>query len=230
MSVHWMSWVWKNGPADSMDRFVLLKLADNANQDGKCWPSLPEIALATCLSESSVRRSVQKLEKGGWLEVFRGVGRGKSSHYTLIEKVSDSYLLKGVPQKGFQQKGFSETVPPCSPSLLPPTPPNNPPPIIPLQKPSKPASEELPEWLDRELWASWVEMRKKHKAPFTDRARRGILGDLTKLYEIGITDPNDRLEECIKHGWRGVFFASDKVEPVSKTKWTDPDTGESLFQ
>ena len=225
MSVHWMSWVWKNGPPDSMDRFVLLKLADNANQDGKCWPSLPEIALATCLSESSVRRSVQSLEKGGWLEVFRGSGRGKSSHYILIERVSDSYPLKGVTQKGFQEtpfikgvqqtgKGVSGTVPPSSPSLLSPTPPINPPPITPLQKPPKTTtseSESLPDWLDRELWASWVEMRKRiPRAPFTDRARRGILGDLAKLREIGVTDPNERLEECIKRSWRGVFFDSDK--------------------
>ena len=217
-----MSWVWKNGPLDSMDRFVLLKLADNANQDGRCWPSLSEIALATCLSESSVRRSVQSLEKGGWLEVFRGSGRGKSSHYTIIEKVSDSYPLKGVTQKGFQQKGFSGTekgvsgtVPPSSPSLLSPTPPINPPPITPLQKPSKTVkseSENLPEWLDRDLWDSWVEMRKRiPRAPFTDRARRGILGDLAKLRAIGKTDPNERLEECLKRGWRGVFFDSDKA-------------------
>src|ERR1700744_3895495 len=88
MSIQWMSWVWSDGPDDPGDRYVLLKLADNANQDGLCWPSLLEISTTTKLSESSVRRSIQRLEKGGWLTVKRGLGRGKSSEYILQKKVS----------------------------------------------------------------------------------------------------------------------------------------------
>lgn len=127
-----MSWVWKSGPDDPQQRYVLLKLADNANQDGRCWPSLAEIAMTTRLSESTVRRCVNGLEKGGWLEVNRGLGRSKNSQYTLIEKVSGSNhlkekvsqrkvshrLIKGVTQT---EKGVSLKKPPTPPLVEEPS-------------------------------------------------------------------------------------------------------------
>ena len=71
-------------------------------------------------------------------------------------------------------------------------------------------SVNLPEWLHRETWNAWREMRKKiRNAPFTARAESGILSDLAKLREWGI-DPNERLLKGIKSGWRGVLFDSDK--------------------
>lgn len=73
-----------------------------------------------------------------------------------------------------------------------------------------PSSFTLPFYIDPQIWSSWLEMRRKiRNAPFTERAQRGILDDLGKLNQWGI-DPNDRLLEGIKRGWRGVLFPDDK--------------------
>ena len=65
-------------------------------------------------------------------------------------------------------------------------------------------------------------------APFTDFARHGILADLAKLKSYG-GDPNKRLEDGIKKGWRGVLFDSDKPlnghKPSLDLIAIDPDTG-----
>lgn len=60
---------------------VYLYLADRANKQGECWPSIPTIAEDLKISESTVRRAVKELKKAGLLTTeqrFRQNG-GKSS-------------------------------------------------------------------------------------------------------------------------------------------------------
>ena len=60
---------------------VYLYLADRANKQGECWPSIPTIAEDLKISESTVRRAVKELKKAGLLKTeqrFRQNG-GKSS-------------------------------------------------------------------------------------------------------------------------------------------------------
>lgn len=112
MAIAWMAYAWKDGPEDSNERYVYLALADNANEEGFAWPSLPTIAEKTRLSESTVRRSVLGLEKGGWLTVFRGNGAGNKSQYRL-QRVSGRKLSDG-PKKGVtvEEKGVRLKNPP----------------------------------------------------------------------------------------------------------------------
>ncbi len=49
MSIKVMSLVWDHGPLKQRDRFVLLALADYANDLGECYPSIQGIAKKTCL-------------------------------------------------------------------------------------------------------------------------------------------------------------------------------------
>lgn len=69
MSVHVTSWVWKQIIGDPEAKLVLLKLADQANDDGECWPSRRTIAAATETSISTVSRSVTYLVDRGFLTV-----------------------------------------------------------------------------------------------------------------------------------------------------------------
>jgi len=62
----------------------------------------------------------------------------------------------------------------------------------------------LPDWIDRELWQAFTDMRKKMKAPLTDMASKLIVKDLEKFRAAG-DDPNSVIEQSIKRGWRGVF-------------------------
>lgn len=52
-------------------KLVLLKLADNANDQGICWPSMAHIAHETELSRDSVKRHIAVLEAAGLISVRR---------------------------------------------------------------------------------------------------------------------------------------------------------------
>jgi hypothetical protein len=47
-------------------------------------------------------------------------------------------------------------------------------------------------------------MRRKIRAPLTDRARKGIVSDLEKIRDHG-GDPEPVLAQSITRAWRGVF-------------------------
>ena len=60
---------------------VYIYLADRANRDGECWPSITTIDRELKLSQSTVRRALQDLRKADLLETeqrYRAKG-GKSS-------------------------------------------------------------------------------------------------------------------------------------------------------
>jgi hypothetical protein len=98
------------------EKFILLMLANYADQDGKCWPSVERLAADTGLSESSVHRALNTLRSySGLIGVELGGGRGNSSRYVLgLEAIKtlgqqgcqgDTVLLKGVTEKPILAKG-----------------------------------------------------------------------------------------------------------------------------
>lgn len=54
---------------------VLISLADNANDQGECWPSIPKICERTCFSERAVHGAIKWLETAGVLVADRSNGR-----------------------------------------------------------------------------------------------------------------------------------------------------------
>lgn len=59
-------------------KFVLISLADNANDAGICWPSIPTICRRTALHRATVLRSIAWLADHGYLAVMRDTGRHNS--------------------------------------------------------------------------------------------------------------------------------------------------------
>lgn len=84
MSIKVMSWVWEEGPADQAECFVLLALADFANDAGECWPSIPGIARKVRMKERGVRQIVRRLEAGGWLTTSISAARAGANHYRIV--------------------------------------------------------------------------------------------------------------------------------------------------
>jgi pyocin large subunit-like protein len=85
MSVQAISWALGCKTEKSSDKFVLLVLANYADQDGFCWPHVGTIAELTLLSVRAVRRCLTRLD-GTFLTVEkqRGTfGQQASSHYFL---------------------------------------------------------------------------------------------------------------------------------------------------
>ena len=68
----------------------------------------------------------------------------------------------------------------------------------------------LPEYLDRDAWDAFVEVRKRKgsRAPFTEYAAKLILRKLDEFWRQG-WDPNHILEASIENGWSGVFICRD---------------------
>lgn len=81
-------------------------------------------------------------------------------------------------------------------------------------KPTR-AALALPEWLPPVSWSAYVEMRKRIRAPLTDRAIELNLGELEKLRAQG-HDPAAVLDQSVMNGWKGLFAPkASRAGPVN---------------
>jgi hypothetical protein len=62
----------------------------------------------------------------------------------------------------------------------------------------------LPDWIDPEAWAGYVEMRKRIKKPMTERAAKLVVESLGRLKQAG-NDPSAVLDQSTQNSWQGVF-------------------------
>lgn len=62
----------------------------------------------------------------------------------------------------------------------------------------------LPEWIDKDAWEGFLEVRKSKKAASTQYALSLIIKDLEK-FKISGEDPNEILKRSIMNSWKGVF-------------------------
>lgn len=89
MSVQALSWAYSRQIPPEMnatDRFVLVTLANFADDQGRAWPSLSTIARSTNLHRGTVTRSIGRLETlYGAISKLRGGGgpKGRSNVYKL---------------------------------------------------------------------------------------------------------------------------------------------------
>ncbi|HEY7823361.1 MAG TPA: helix-turn-helix domain-containing protein, partial [Acidimicrobiia bacterium] len=68
MSLEAMNWAWEQPVAKSTNKLVLLALADHANADGECWPSMKRIAERSDISPRQVSRAINELVELGLVE------------------------------------------------------------------------------------------------------------------------------------------------------------------
>lgn len=74
--------VWDIRGISLTQKVVLLCLADHADQDMRCFPSLARIADQTCMSPRAAWQALRELEKAGLIKT-EGRGRNQSNVYTL---------------------------------------------------------------------------------------------------------------------------------------------------
>lgn len=70
----------------------------------------------------------------------------------------------------------------------------------------------LPDWLPKSEWDSFVEMRKKGKSPFTDRAATLALSELEKLRAQG-HDPAAVINASVLNGWKSFYAPKTGPSP-----------------
>lgn len=71
MSGEVVGWAMKQVTGSPTSKLVLVKLADNANEEGLCWPSMKKLVAHTELSERAVRKHLLILEKMGLIAIER---------------------------------------------------------------------------------------------------------------------------------------------------------------
>lgn len=69
---------------------------------------------------------------------------------------------------------------------------------------SRGSNTQLPDWLPREVWNDFKEMRRLIKAPMTLRAETLLLRKLSRMRADG-QDPIAVVEQSIEMSWRGLF-------------------------
>ncbi len=126
----------------------------------------------------------------------------------FVDGVADAYnrTEKGPPQRpGFlvnvENKGVSVEEPEVSANNNSKKPTKTPQTKL---KETKLNNTILPDFIDKEIWEDFLEMRKKARKPPTDKAVKLLLEDLEK-YRVAGDDPNEVLKQSIKNNWAGVF-------------------------
>ena len=101
MSIKLMSEIWDNqDPQLTGSKLVImLCLADHANDNGECWPSIARLAERARIAPANVSRHIKELETAGYLIVTRTSG----THNTYV--VSANPRANSIPPSGHSVAG-----------------------------------------------------------------------------------------------------------------------------
>lgn len=187
---------------------VLVSLADNANDEGVCWPSVATICERTCLSRRSVQGAINSLIEAGFLVATERDGR------------SNVYQITSAAGAPAQQAHLRRTCAPPAQDMRTPCAPPAPRTVIePSREPSskKPVADatvELPPWMPMQTWQAWIDYRKSRRLSVSPVAIKGHVSILTKLRTQG-QDVAAVIQQSIDQGWQGLFAL--KSQAVSRT-------------
>ncbi|MPW31917.1 HTH domain-containing protein [Agarivorans sp. B2Z047] len=182
-------------------KFVLIKLADNANDKGECFPSYQHISDQCEIERRTVIRHVKKLEEDGFLRIERRKGpkgnRSNVFHLTL--------------------DGPSDRKSPPSDLIAPPGDTGSPPlsdPVSPITCHSfEPVNEQdnyapknsldFSDWeVPNDLIVDWKKHRKQKRAAVTQRVINMHSKEFKKANALGIST-YQAVEYQINRGWTG---------------------------
>lgn len=214
-----MSAIW---PLDlpPTQKFVLISLADQANDDGVCWPGNASLAVRTGFSERAVRGALRWLEANGYITTVSRPGR--TSNYIISEPGSRCRPAGGAEVKPRQQvpgraaAGAGEGGTPCrgGRQQVPPNPKE--PKGTPIEPDSAPAARVAkPGDGFADFWASWpANERKQDKAKCVDYWRRNKLADHADriMADIGL--------KARTRKWRDGFIEAPLVY-LRGRRWED---------
>ncbi|WP_134709547.1 helix-turn-helix domain-containing protein [Stenotrophomonas maltophilia] len=106
MSTIIMSQCWPLQGLSVTQKAVLISLADQANDDGVCWPAVGTIAARCCMSARAVRTAMDHLETVGLLT------RDRRFNSSTVYKVTPANFDKAVaPSKAGRKAGKAGTAP-----------------------------------------------------------------------------------------------------------------------
>lgn len=201
---------------------VLISLADNANDQGFCWPSLTKISERTCFGRTAVIDAIK------WLEEAGAVKADRSDRYRTTYVVSpEKFVLKVVHEANQSATRTSssngelvrlpddevrETDDEVRQADTNHQEPSRT--VIKSNRQAAPAHAfDLSCWPtdpSPELLAGWLRVRKKKRAEVTDIVIGAMGKQLHQAARIGWT-VDECLTECVLRNWQAL-----------KADWLDP--------
>ena len=185
MSMMLMVQAMKTEVGSPLRKLVLMKLADNANDQGECWPSYRHIAAHCEISRRSVMRHINDLEQSGLLQKrMRMTPTGNTSNLYVITLPGATLSLGGDRESLGGCQSVTPVVTECHPESV------NEPVIEPTTTPTADAeglavaaesdtrkTKKLPDCPHQEILALWADVLPHCRQPLpsawpgTDRAR-----------------------------------------------------------
>lgn len=104
MSVKAMTWAFEQ-PLSGNDKVVLLAVADHADDNGFCWPSIERIKEKAHVSRRTVVTILSKLESLEYLSIDRGAGRTTSKYQLNLRRASSAPVQPAARQTCNQLHG-----------------------------------------------------------------------------------------------------------------------------
>lgn len=183
----------------STQKFVLVSLADQANDAGICWPSVSLIRRRTGLGERTIQDAFKWLSDHGALTIKRETGKANTftvipSAFTANPRSSRTPANTAPPQQPHPTPAAAAPITIIEPS------------IEPKENPKKrgkravvetvPVEQLVLEGVDPDHARDWIAVRK---APLTPTAWDDLKRE---AFKAGI-EPSEAVRICASKGWRG---------------------------
>lgn len=112
MSLDAITHVWKTSKQKGSALLMMLALADYADENGECWPSLTTLAKKTRMTKRNVQKLLDKLEASGDITKLLGEGcdtrSGKTNRYRInMQGVNAGTSLENIGMNGATPVGVS---------------------------------------------------------------------------------------------------------------------------
>ena len=193
MSIRIMTQAWDADLA-AMDKIVLLALADWANDDGRCWPSIAQLCKKSSASRRYVQMAIKRMAEDGHLSRVENPGKG--AFYTIHPRTTCTRAPRAPAHHNARTRAPRA---PNTPVTVKDT-PNG---VSKAQR-EKLAKFSLPDWVPAESWLGYEDMRRKMRKPMTDKARALAVAKLDRLRDAG-HEPEAVLDQSTMNSWQGLF-------------------------
>ena len=224
-------WAWSLTIKPATAKLILLAMADRADEEHQCFPSMKRLVEDTSLDKKTVTTGIARLEADGFL-IDTGARKGRTQQVRVLQlNLHMETIGKGTQKRNPSENGsLPSDNQPENGSVNPPKEPENgsskqpvfgspkqpengslnPPGESPkgIKKGESSASaldrSVLPTDLDTDLMDQWINHRRAIKAPVkSQEILNRLSNDLERARAAG-WPPNEALGEAMYAGWRGV--------------------------
>lgn len=187
MSIKLMTAVWERQDLSPTQKLVMLALADWANDEGLCWPSIEKLCNKSSLSRRTVQVAIRGLCDMGVLIQEQVSGRG-CKYWVQIGVQQMHPCSNRTPEaQELHPRGAADA-------------PNT-------SKTHQLTTKDIigpPDWMPIDAWDGWLEMRKARKKPLTERAMARAINKLDAMRQAG-QDIAEVLDRSTINGWTDVY-------------------------